>query len=136
MLISIDSCGKILFKYGFGLATGGFTDELGKYQHSGHNYTFGYLEVLNEMDYIAGPKYIKWYDGVTTVVRSMARPRGLRILRMDNGMAHELVSPCARFPKALARYPRCGRTTRRSSLSATVTLGRATRTTRRSGASS
>jgi hypothetical protein len=29
---------------------GGFTDELGVYHHSGHNYTWGFLEVLNEMD--------------------------------------------------------------------------------------
>ena len=53
---------------------GGMTDELGTYHHSGHNYTFGYLEVLNEMDYIAGPKYIKWYDGVVTTVRK-AHPK-------------------------------------------------------------
>ena len=32
------------------------------------------LEVLNEMDYIAGPKYIKWYDGVVTTVRK-AHPK-------------------------------------------------------------
>jgi hypothetical protein len=49
---------------------GGMTDELGVYHHSGHNYTFGFLEVLNEMDFIAGPKYIQWYDGVTKIVRA------------------------------------------------------------------
>ena len=30
---------------------GGFTDELGVFHHSGHNVTFGYLEVLNEVDF-------------------------------------------------------------------------------------
>ena len=97
---------------------GGFTDEFGVYHHSGHNYTWGYLEVLNEMEYashehsgllrtvnlqlllcvllistklltdiikrltenqtlyvfscsfIAGPKYIRWYDGVTKIVKA------------------------------------------------------------------
>ena len=49
---------------------GGFTDERGEYHHSGHNYTFGYLELLNEMDVLAGKGYIKWYDGVVAVVRA------------------------------------------------------------------
>jgi hypothetical protein len=49
---------------------GGFTDERGEYHHSGHNYTFGYLEILNEMDLAAGPGYIRWYDGVVAVVRA------------------------------------------------------------------
>ena len=49
---------------------GGFTDELGVYHHSGHNFSWGFLEVLNEMDYIAGPKYIRWYDGVTKIVKA------------------------------------------------------------------
>ena len=49
---------------------GGMTDELGVYHHSGHHYTFGFLEVLNEMDWIAGPKYIRWYDGVVKIVRA------------------------------------------------------------------
>lgn len=26
--------------------------------------------MLNEMDYIAGPKYIRWYDGVTKIVKA------------------------------------------------------------------
>ena len=30
---------------------GGFTDEFGVYHHSGHNVSFGYLEVLNEVDW-------------------------------------------------------------------------------------
>ena len=78
---------------------GGFTDELGLYHHSGHNYSFGYLEVLNEIDlnlqlYPDTPgtqwakcrdnvtealcahgllanirRYIKIYDGIATRVR-------------------------------------------------------------------
>lgn len=32
---------------------GGLTDELGMYHHSGHNYTWGYLEVLNEMECVS-----------------------------------------------------------------------------------
>eukprot|EP01052_Picozoa_sp_SAG31_P017321 SAG31_NODE_1180_length_9525_cov_4.989497_6_plen_415_part_00 len=49
---------------------GGFTDERGAYHHSGHNYTFGYLELLNEMDLLAGENYIRWYDGVVAVVKA------------------------------------------------------------------
>ena len=61
---------------------GGFTDERGTFHHSGHNYTFGYLELLNEIDNIGsgipgipgsgkipGPAYIRWYDGVVATVR-------------------------------------------------------------------
>jgi hypothetical protein len=29
---------------------GGFTDELGAYHHSGYNFSFGYLELMNEVD--------------------------------------------------------------------------------------
>ena len=73
-----DPTGKSVGKYFSRIldwySKGGMTDELNTYHHSGHNYTFGYLEVLNEMDYIAGPKYIKWYDGVVTTVRK-AHPK-------------------------------------------------------------
>jgi len=58
---------------------GGFTDEFGRYHHSGHNISFGYLEVLNEIDInphfaYGGPlnatrRYIKLFDGVATVVK-------------------------------------------------------------------
>lgn len=44
-----------------------------RYHHSGHDYTctWGFLEVLNEIDLlneITGPKHIRWYDGVVKVV--------------------------------------------------------------------
>ena len=58
---------------------GGFTDEFGRYHHSGYNISFGYLEVLNEIDInphfaYGGPlnatrRYIKLFDGVATVVK-------------------------------------------------------------------
>lgn len=60
---------------------GGFVDELGQRHHSGHNYSFGFLEVLNEVnlhaDVYVGPtpldsirNYIKFYDGVATIVKA------------------------------------------------------------------
>ena len=71
---------------------GGFTDELGVYRRSGLNYTFGYLEILNEVDlnrhiYIESAgcgwhcadrekllanvrRYIQFYDAVSIVVRA------------------------------------------------------------------
>lgn len=64
---------------------GGFTDEDGVYHHSGHNLTFGYIEILNEWDanaHLAHPdwtsepgilanirRYISIYDGATRVIR-------------------------------------------------------------------
>ena len=59
---------------------GGFTDELGRRHDSGYNVSFGYLEILNEIDgnsHIYGPRspveatrrYIRLYDGVATTVR-------------------------------------------------------------------
>ena len=64
---------------------GGFTDEQGVYHHSGHNLTFGYMEILNEWDanaHLASPdwvsasgiqanirRYIGIYDGATRVIR-------------------------------------------------------------------
>ena len=64
----------------------------GEYHHSGHNYTFGWLEVLNEVDlngaiYMESAgcgwhcgnrtkllanvrRYIAFYDGVATAVRA------------------------------------------------------------------
>ena len=64
---------------------GGFTDEFGTYHHSGHNVTFGYLEILNEIDILfdnnlckhrgicnsplnATRAYIQLYDGAVSVV--------------------------------------------------------------------
>jgi hypothetical protein len=60
---------------------GGFVDELGRRHRSGHNYSFGFLEVLNEVnlhaDVYIGPtpldsirNYIRFYDGVAKVVRA------------------------------------------------------------------
>jgi hypothetical protein len=71
---------------------GGMTDELGEYHYSGHNYTFGWLEILNEVDlnqaiYIESAgcgwhcanrtkllanvrRYIAFYDGVAMAVRA------------------------------------------------------------------
>ena len=85
-----DSSGKKLGEYFSRVLDwyqhGGFTDEFGQYHHSGHNITFGYLEILNEIDgsfdadlckhqgicnspLNATRAYIKLYDGVVSVVR-------------------------------------------------------------------
>ena len=63
-------------------ANGGFVDEYGHYHYSGHfNITFGYLEILNEIDgnaqiyggrspLNATRRYIQLYDQVSTIVRA------------------------------------------------------------------
>lgn len=45
--------------------SGGFTDDLGRF-HKGYNYSFDWIEVLNEPDFEHGilpSNYIKLYDG-------------------------------------------------------------------------
>jgi hypothetical protein len=53
---------------------GGFTDELGKYHKSGHNYKIDYWEVLNEPDLehkISPELYTKMYDAIVTAMRKV-----------------------------------------------------------------
>jgi hypothetical protein len=54
---------------------GGFTDELGRYHKSGHNYKIPYWEVLNEPDLEHKPtpeEYTKQYDAIVAAVRKVS----------------------------------------------------------------
>jgi len=54
---------------------GGFTDELGKYHHSGHFYKIQYWEVLNEPDLehnISPQLYTKMYDAIVTGLKKIS----------------------------------------------------------------
>lgn len=54
---------------------GGFTDELGKFHKSGHNYKFQYWEVLNEPDLehnISPEYYTKIYDAIVTALKKVS----------------------------------------------------------------
>lgn len=53
---------------------GGFTDELGKYHHSGYHYKIDYWGVLNEPDFenkINVDEYTRIYDAVTTAIHKI-----------------------------------------------------------------
>jgi hypothetical protein len=53
---------------------GGFTDELGKYHKSGHNYKIPYWEVLNEPDLehrMSPQLYTQIYDAIVTEMRKV-----------------------------------------------------------------
>ncbi|MFI5155426.1 MAG: glycosyl hydrolase family 39 [Chitinophagales bacterium] len=54
---------------------GGFTDELGKYHESGHNYKISYWEVLNEPDLehnISVRLYTRMYDAIVMALRQIS----------------------------------------------------------------
>jgi hypothetical protein len=54
---------------------GGFTDENGKFHHSGHEYKIQYWEVFNEPDLEHSPSiklYTKMYDAMVTAMRKIA----------------------------------------------------------------
>ena len=54
---------------------GGFTDELGKFHKSGHNYKFQYWEVLNEPDLehnLTPQSYTKIYDAIVLALKEVS----------------------------------------------------------------
>lgn len=54
---------------------GGFTDELGKFHKSGHNYKIAYWEVLNEPDLehnISPQLYTKMYDAIVSEMKKIS----------------------------------------------------------------
>ena len=54
---------------------GGFTDELGKFHKSGHNYNMPYWEVLNEPDLehnITPQSYTKMYDAIVLALKEVS----------------------------------------------------------------
>lgn len=54
---------------------GGFTDELGKFHHSGHHYKIPYWEVLNEPDlehHFTPESYTRLYDAVVTALKPVS----------------------------------------------------------------
>lgn len=54
---------------------GGFTDELGKFHKSGHNYKIAYWEVLNEPDLehnISPQLYTKMYDAIVSELKKIS----------------------------------------------------------------
>jgi hypothetical protein len=54
---------------------GGFTDELGKFHKSGHNYKIAYWEVLNEPDLehnISPQVYTKMYDAIVSELKKIS----------------------------------------------------------------
>jgi hypothetical protein len=53
---------------------GGFTDEYGKFHHSGHHYQLDWWEVLNEADFeheTTPQQYTERYDAIVTAIRSV-----------------------------------------------------------------
>lgn len=51
---------------------GGFTDEYGKYQHSGYHYPIDWWEILNEVDFehnMTPAQYTERYDAIVTAMR-------------------------------------------------------------------
>jgi hypothetical protein len=69
---------------------GGFTDELGKYHHSGHFYKIPYWEVLNEPDLehnISPQLYTKMYDAIVTGLKKISPETkfvGISVALMSN----------------------------------------------------
>lgn len=69
---------------------GGFTDELGKYHHSGHHYKIPYWEVLNEPDLehrISPQLYTRIYDAVVSALKKISpetRFVGISVAFEDN----------------------------------------------------
>lgn len=67
---------------------GGFTDELGKYHHSGHKYNIGIWEIMNEPDHetIAMTKelYTALYDAVAWEIMKVAPDMKFMGLSMSN----------------------------------------------------
>lgn len=54
---------------------GGFTDELGKYHQSGHNFSLPYYEILNEPELEHGTtpeQYTKRYDAIVSAIRKVS----------------------------------------------------------------
>ncbi len=54
---------------------GGFTDELGKYHHSGYHYEIPYWEILNEVDFehsMSPQLYTRIYDAVASALKEVS----------------------------------------------------------------
>lgn len=54
---------------------GGFTDELGKYHHSGYHYKIPYWEILNEVDFehsMTPQLYTRIYDAVASALKKVS----------------------------------------------------------------
>lgn len=51
---------------------GGFTDENGRYHHSGHKYEFPWWGVLNEYDFLGPKQYTIVYDRIVSALRKVS----------------------------------------------------------------
>lgn len=71
----IDPSGEQVAQYFARIASwytqGGFTDENGKYHHSGYRYELPWWEVLNEADYFTPEQYTRLSDAIIAAVRKV-----------------------------------------------------------------